>query len=112
MSKLVLGCGESTVEAIRNADNDPENWTIAAVLFHQQWSEWQSGMGTNEPRWCVLVADADADANDLDVDRAVVAHHTVHDFDLALDSCRGFNPRDPVLRRAAIVVMRDAGAIS
>ena len=25
MAKLVLGCGESTVEAVRNADNDPEN---------------------------------------------------------------------------------------
>jgi len=106
---LVLGCGESTIPAVRSADNDPENWTLAAVLFHRQWSEWQSGIGTNEPRWCVLVDDVAE--SDLDSDAAVVCYREIWDFDLALGACAGFEPRDPALRAGAIRAMRDAGAI-
>lgn len=104
MSKLVLGCGESTVEAVRDADNDSENWAIARVLMHDRVRESIEVSEVPGERWCVLVEDVAEEA--LDADPAVIAYRTVDDFDAALRACTGFDPRDPALRNQAINVLR------
>lgn len=99
MAKLVIGCGESMVDAIRTADNDPENMTLARFLFpdHADGAEW-----------AVLV---DADESDLDMDRAVIRYRTVGDFALALGACQGVDPRDPALRGRAVQAMISGDAV-
>jgi hypothetical protein len=98
---LVLGCGESTIDAIRSADNDPENWTLARVLMHT----------SPTATWCVLV-DGAVEENDLDADHATINYRTVLDFDLALGACAGVDPCDVTARNTAVDAMRDAGAIA
>lgn len=97
---LVLGCGESTIPAVRSADNDPENWTLARVLMHVPPAT----------TWCVLVT-ADVAESDLDADHATINYRTIHDFDLALGACAGIDPRDVTARNDAVDAMRAAGAI-
>lgn len=110
MNKLVFGCGESTIQAVREGDNDPENWTIARVLMHDRVHESIEVSKVSGERWCVLVEDVAEEA--LDADPAVIAYRTIHDFQLALGACQGVDPRDPALRNAAIAAMREAGAIA
>lgn len=107
---LVLGCGESTIPAVRSADNDPENWTLARITLAGNIRTLDASKVTGE-RWCVLVRAEDVDTADLDRDRAVVMWHTVYDFNLALDACEGVDPRDVTARNDAVDAMRDAGAI-
>ena len=97
---LVLGCGESTIPAVREADNDPENWTLARVLMYVPPAT----------TWCVLVTGVAE--SDLDADHATINYRTIHDFDLALGACTGIAPSDATARGAAIDAMREAGAIA
>lgn len=107
---LVLGCGESTIPAVRSADNDPENWTLARITLAANVRDLDAGKAPGE-RWCVLVSADDVDPADLDRDRAVAMWHTVYDFALALGACAGVDPRDVSASDAAVDAMRDAGAI-
>lgn len=108
---LVLGCGESTIPAVREADNDPENWTLARITLAANVRDLDASKVTGE-RWCVLVQAEDVNTADLDCDRAVVMWHTVYDFALALGACAGIDPRDVAQCDAAIEAMREAGAIA
>lgn len=109
MSRLVLGCGESTVQAVRNADHDPENWVLARVLWPNTTRWLIEGSKAPGDRWCVLVDDA----NDVDLDRdhATDCYRTVNDFGAALAECQGVDPRDVAARNAAIDRMKRAGII-
>ena len=104
MAKLVLGCGESTIQVVREGDNDPENWTIARVLMHDRVHESIEVSEVPGERWCALVEDVAEEA--LDADPAVIAYRTVDDFNTALRVCTGFDPRDPALRNQAIATLR------
>ena len=110
MAKLVLGCGESTVEAVRNADNDPENWALARVLWPNTTREMIEGSKAPGDRWCVLV-DNVSDA-DLDGDIATDCYETIYDFDAAVKACEGVDPRDATTVRETHENMRDAGFIA
>jgi hypothetical protein len=98
---LVIGAGQSTVGAVRAGDNDPENWTIARVLFPEHLER----LAAREDRWCVLV---EADESDLDRDSSVVAYRTIHDWHFALGACEGVPERE---REAARMAMFAAGAV-
>lgn len=111
MSKLVLGCGESTVEAIRNADNDPENWVLARVLWPNTTREMIEDSKAPGDRWCVLVSD-NVSEEDIDRDRAADCYETIHDFDAAVKACEGVDPRDATAVREAHEDMRNAGFIA
>lgn len=101
---LILGCGESTIPAVRAADNDEENWTLARVLLHAPMSAPHA-----PERWCVLVAGVTED--ELDADHATIAYHSILDFKLALGACMGVNVREINQIRQAIAAMRAANAI-
>lgn len=109
MAKLVLGCGESTVPEVRNASNEPENWTLARVLWPNTTRELVEGSKAPGDRWCVLV-DHVSDA-DLDADNATDCYRTVHDFDAAIVECQGVDSRDMVARNGAVDRMCHAGVI-
>ena len=98
---LVIGSGESTISSVREADNDPENWTLARILMHMP----------PPTAWCVLVPADDVTESDLDADAATISYGTIHDFSLAVGGCAGVDPHDVTARNAAIEAMRAAGAI-
>lgn len=108
-SYLILGCGGSSIPAVRDADNDDENWTLARVLMPEQVRTLVEQSKVPGERWCVLVAGVDP--SDLDGDTSVIAYRTIYDFPAALGACLPGVERDVVLRAAAIEAMRAAGAI-
>lgn len=109
MAKLVLGCGESSVEAVRNADNDPDNWILARMLWPNTTRWMIEGSKAPGDRWCVLVDDVDN--VDLDRDHATDCYRTVHDFAAAVKACEGVDPRDVTARDETFTAMLDAGFI-
>lgn len=103
---LVLGCGESTIPAVREADSDPKNWTLVRVLGHLAIRDTEQ----RAERWCVKVTGVAE--SDFDRDHAVISYCAVYDFALALGACAGVDPRDVAQCDAAIEAMREAGAIA
>lgn len=70
MSFLVVGAGTSSIDAIRRADADPENWGLVRIEMPVTWER----VSHLDDRWCVIVDEDDVDVADLDRDPAVVGY--------------------------------------